>query len=359
MRGGEKVLEALCNLFPDAVIFTHVADPTIVRRYFPNHEVRQTLVSRLPFARKLYKSYLPLMPIALEELDLNEFDLVISSEAGPAKGVIPSPTAPHICYCHSPMRYLWDKRHLYQNGANVFRKAAMSLALHPMRVWDTSSAARVDAFVANSSFVANRIRKYYRREAVVVHPPVDVAAFSEKVDSGDVSEDFASTVSGAYLLAGQLTKYKRADLAIEAFRQMGRPLTVIGEGEEQKKLQGLASSNVVFHGRVSDKEMRYAFQNCRALVFPGEEDFGIVPIEVMAAGRPVIAYGRGGALETVVDGETGVFFDQPTIANLIDAIERFEAVSANLDPDTIQRHARGFGPRQFAENFGAVVEKLT
>ena len=308
MRGGEKVLEALCRMFPDADIFTHVYDPNAMSATINAHRVIETAVGRLPMAKRLYQSYLPFMPRALEQLDLTGYDLVISSEAGPAKGVIVSPDAYHLCYCHSPMRYLWDQYHIYRENAGLLSRTMMPLLSHNLRMWDVTSAARVDAFAANSHHVANRIRKYWRRESEVVHPPVDVDAFAPAPEA---------EIGDYYLWAGELAPYKRPDLAVEAFRKLGLPLLVIGGSEKQRaRLAKTAPDNVTFMGKVPFDTLKHHLARCKALVFPGEEDFGIVPVEAMASGRPVIAYGRGGALDTVVDGRTGMLFKDQSVDGL-------------------------------------------
>ena len=237
MRGGEKVLEALCEMYPTADIFTHVYDAENVSDKINSHKIITTFISKLPFAKKLYKLYLPLMPVALELLDLTSYDLIISSESGPAKGVIPAPGAKHICYCHSPMRYIWDHYNIYYQNAGYITKLMMPLMSHYLRQWDVTSSARVDIFVANSSHVANRIQKYYRRDALVIHPPVAVEDFN-KVDESEI-EDF-------YLWAGELVAYKRPDILIAAFNESGKRLVVIGDGPALKELQNLAKENIEF-----------------------------------------------------------------------------------------------------------------
>ncbi|MEX5729698.1 glycosyltransferase involved in cell wall biosynthesis [Rhodovulum iodosum] len=340
MRGGEKVLEALCRMFPEAELFTHVYVPDRISPALNAHKVHTTRIARLPFAPRLYQKYLPLMPRALEEIDLTGFDLVISSEAGPAKGVIAPPDAPHLCYCHSPMRYLWDQYHVYRDGAGALTRALMPYLAHELRQWDVTSAARVDAFAANSGHVAARIRKYWRREAEVVHPPVAVADFAP-VAAGEVG-DF-------YLWAGELAPYKRPDLAVEAFTRMGKPLVVIGGPDKTRKaLAAQAGDNVRFLGQVPFPTLKDHMARCKALIFPGEEDFGIVPVEVMASGRPVIAYGRGGALDTVRDGETGLLFREQSVEGLTDAVARFEAAGLDrLPPEPLVAHAARFDEGAF------------
>lgn len=340
MRGGEKVLESLCRMYPQADIFTHVYTPETISDLINGHSVKTTSVSRLPMAAKMYQKSLPFMPRALEEIDLTGYDLVISSEAGPAKGVIAPPEAPHLCYCHSPMRYLWDQYHTYRNGAGLITRTLMPHLAHGLRSWDVTSAARVDGFVANSNHVAARIRKYWRRDASVVHPPVAVEDFAP-VPASDRS-DF-------YLWAGELASYKRPDIAIEAFRRLNKPLVVIGGPDKTwKKLARSAPENVTFLGKVPFPVLKDHMARCKALIFPGEEDFGIIPVEVMASGRPVIAYGRGGALDTVVDRQTGLLFQDCSVDGLVEAVKTFEAEKLDdLDPQALTRHAAKFDEAAF------------
>lgn len=347
MGGGEKVLEALCRLFPQADIYTHVLCPDNLLPELRRHAIHTTFINSLPGSARHYQKYLPLMPLALEQLDLIDYDLVISSESGPAKGVITRPDALHLCYCHSPMRYLWDSWPSYQRNAGRLTRLCSRLLLPGLRRWDVLSAQRVDRIVANSHYVARRVRKYWRREAAVVHPPVNTRAF--------VPRD--STGGDHYLCFGRLTCYKRVDLAVQACTRLRRPLVVIGDGEERRRLEAIAGPNVQFLGRQDDAAVRELLSRSRALLFPGEEDFGIVPVEAMSAGVPVIAYGRGGARETVVDGKTGLLFAEQTSAALEEAILRFEECEAAFSPAALHDHAEGFSEEQFARNMLAQVEK--
>jgi glycosyltransferase involved in cell wall biosynthesis len=343
-RGGEKILEALCELFPSADIFTHILDRKVFSNLVASHKVTTSFIQRLPYARKAVKYYLPLMPLALEQFDLTEYDLIISSESGPAKGVIVREDSVHICYCHSPMRYIWNKYAAQVRGAPTILSWPMRLSAHYLRLVDYSSAARVDQFVANSTTVARRIEKYYRRSSRVIFPPVNVLAFALAEE-----EDY-------YLYCGQLTSYKRPDLAVDCFNDLGLPLRVIGDGEMRGTLKRRAKPNIEFLGRVGDDELRHNLARCRALVFPGEEDFGIVPVEAMASGRPVIAYGRGGVLDTVVDGVTGVLFKEPSVEALVGAVRRYQSISDGFDPELIARHARAFDKRIFMEQMTEVIQ---
>jgi len=348
MRGGEKVLEALLRMFPQADIFTHAYDPASVSELIRSKKVTTTSIGKLPFATKLYQKYLPLMPRALEEIDLTGYDLVLSSESGPAKGVIAPPDTPHICYCHSPMRYLWDQYHVYRDSAGLLSRAMLPRLAHRLRGWDVTSAARVDHFIANSTHVAARIEKYWRRDASVVHPPVRVEDFAPVAP--DERGDF-------YLWVGELAPYKRADLAVEAFNTLGKPLYIIGGPKSAaKKLAAQASDNVRLLGKLPFEEMRSYMARAKALIFPGEEDFGLVPVESMAAGRPVIAYGRGGALDTVIDRETGLLFREQSAEAIVAAVETFEAEGLDrLDPADLVRHARKFDEATFRRGMAQVL----
>ena len=338
MRGGERVLEAFCEMFPDADIFTHVADPSKLSDTLNSHRIHTSFISKLPMARSQYQKYLPFMPRALEELDLSAYDLVISSESGPAKGVIPRPDAFHLCYCHSPMRYIWDLYPQYNSSAGRLARIAFPGIAHRLRTWDVTSAARVDQFVANSSFVAKRIDKYYRRPSEVIFPPVATDEFSVLDDSerGDY-----------FLAAGEFVRYKRFDIAIDAFNELGLKLVVIGDGEERKALEKRAGSNIEFLGRVPFSDLKAHFAQCRALIFPGEEDFGMIPVEVMASGRPVIAYGRGGALDTVVEGLSGRFVKDQSVEAFVEAVKGFR--EEDFDPQAIRAHALKYSKPVFKQ----------
>jgi glycosyltransferase involved in cell wall biosynthesis len=344
MRGGEKVVEALCRLFPEADIFTHVYDPKSISATINAHRVQTSFISRLPLAKRRYRSYLPLMPLALEQLDLRGYDLIISSESGPAKGVIPPPGALHICYCHSPMRYIWNMFHEYRSRSGTFTKLAMPALSHYIRSWDVISAARVHYFAANSRTVALRLKTYYRRDATVIYPPVDAEEFSPVP---------AEEIGDFWLMVGELVAYKRPDLAIEAFNRSGKKLVVIGGGEMLRRLRDMAGPTVTVLGPQPFATLKYYYARCRALIFPGEEDFGIVPVEAMASGRPVIAYKRGGATETVVDGLSGVFFERQTTEDLLAAVEKCEA--QRFDTLRMVEHARSFGIDRFASQMKEFV----
>jgi glycosyltransferase involved in cell wall biosynthesis len=359
-RGGERVVETMAKMFRGADLFFVVADPGKLSPSLREHSIKTSFLQNFPGSKRWHRHFLPLYPLALEQFDLRNYDLVLSSESGPAKGVITSATTCHVCYCHSPMRYLWDFYHAYRNGRSMdaISRPIFGLASHYLRLWDAASARRVDHFVANSRTVAARIRKHYGREAAVIHPPVEVG-----------SGYLASRIDDYYLAVGQLVDYKRMDLAIEACNRLGRRLHIVGEGEQYRRLRRLAGPSIVFCGALSDNDLYEQYAHCRALLFPGEEDFGIVPVEAMSFGRPVLAYGRGGATETVrgfyADGPTpaapcsGVFFRQQTAESLMEAILAFENVEREFSPALIKKSAERFDESQFRERFGEyLVERL-
>jgi glycosyltransferase involved in cell wall biosynthesis len=336
MRGGEKVVEALCEMFPSADIYTHVYRPDRMSATIRRHRIETTFIARLPFSRGHYQMYLPLMPVALEQLDLSGYDLVISSESGPAKGVITPPGSLHVCYCHTPMRYLWSGYHTYRQRSGRLTRTLMPAIMHQMRMWDLASAARVDHFIANSHNVADRIRKYYRRDAGVIYPPVDLQGY----DATAHREDF-------YLYVGQLVPYKGADIVVDAFNRMRKRLVIIGHGQDLPWLRRMCGPTVELLGWQDDAVLRSYYARCRALVFAADEDFGMVPVEAMSAGRPVIALGRGGSCETVIPGVTGLFFDEQSAEALIAAILQFEAMERSFDSARIAAHATSFSKGVF------------
>lgn len=328
-RGGEQVLSALGRLLPDADVYTHAFGPKMrvpgEDGLWEGHRVRETFIARLPFGRRRPQAYLPLMPAATRRLDLDGYDLIVSSESGPIKGIRKPKGARHVCYCHTPMRYLWDMYADYYRDAGLFGKLAMRLFTPYLRRADLKSAESVDTFVANSAFVAERIKRIYGRDSLVVHPPVDVEFFGDSVrGAGDY-----------YLFAGAPVKYKRLDLARAACERLGRRLVVAGGGG------------------FSREELRAAYAGARALLFPGMEDFGIVPVEAQAAGTPVIAYGEGGARETVVHGETGLFFPEQTVESLCAAIEEFEG--RTWSPEPCRAQAMRFAPALFSHRMMAAL----
>jgi glycosyltransferase involved in cell wall biosynthesis len=349
MRGGEKMLEALLEMFPDADVFTHVYNPKAVSAQIRGRRVFTSSIGRLPFAKKLYRLYMPLMPRALMEFNLQGYDLVISSEAGPAKGVVPDPNAYHVCYCHSPMRYLWDMYHEYFRDVNPLVRFFMKRLIPSLRIWDITSANMVDRFVTNSRYVALRIRRVYNREAEVVYGPAPVEQFL----------GVERKPGGYYLYFGQITQYKRVDIALEACFRSGRKLVVAGAGARKKVIRKYGKTGLVrFTGRVSDGEAAALFAGARALLYPGIEDLGLVPVEANAAGCPVIAYREGGALDTVLENVTGIFFDEQTPESLIAAMDRFETNEALFnDRLKFSAHVQQFSRVAFIERMRKVIDE--
>jgi len=341
-RGGEKVLDALCRLLPEADIFTLFCDPAALSEEVRRHRIVSSFLNPL---RRHYRSLLPLMPMALESFDLRGYDLVVSSESGPAKGVLTASGTRHICYCHTPMRYLWDLYPAYRNEftRSAWKRAIMTPLSSYLRLWDFASAARVDRFVANSRNVRARIWKTYRRQAEVVHPPVDVESFYWRP-----AEDY-------FLIVSELVPYKRIDYAVRLFSRSGRRLRIAGDGPEFRHLRRAAAPHVEFLGRVSDEDLRELLARCRAAILPGEEDFGIVPVEALASGKPVIALGRGGALETVPPFG-GVFYPEPAEEALAAAIAEFDAMEARVLPAELQSHAAQFSQREFQRRMSGVLQ---
>lgn len=355
-RGGERVIDALCELFPNADLFALVADECGLSSAMRKHKLTTSFLQKVPGSRKFHRHMLPLYPLAVEQFDLRGYDLVISQESGPAKGVLTDPETCHVCYCHTPMRYIWDFYHEYKNesGLGLTKKAIFALTAHYARIWDQLSASRVDHFVAGSHNARRRIAKTYRRDSEVIYPPVDVS-------DGYIAE----STEEYYLVVGQLAAYKRVDLAIEACNQLGRRLHVVGVGEEYKRLKRIAGPTVSFLGGLSDAELRTQYAHCRALLFPGHEDFGIVPVEAQAYGRPVIAFGKGGALETVIglyDDEdslseqaSGVFFKEQLPMSLLHAILWFEKIEQRFCPRFIRAHAERFDKQHFIDKMSQFI----
>jgi glycosyltransferase involved in cell wall biosynthesis len=339
MRGGEKVVEALCRLLPDADVFTLFYDPARVSQTIREHRVRASFLQPL---RSHYRSLLPLMPLALESFDLREYDLVISSESGPAKGVITSSNTRHVCYCHTPMRYLWDLYPAYRSEwtSSRWKRALIPPFANYLRLWDYAAAARVDEFIANSENVQRRIWKTYRREARVIQPPVAVESFYWRPP-----EDY-------YLIVAELVPYKRIDAAVHAFNRSGRSLRVVGDGPEYRALKRAAASNIEFCGRVEHDELRELYARCRAFLMPGEEDFGITAVEALASGKPVIAWARGGALE-IVPEFGGVLYDDPD--GLAEAVDRWDEGEAKFDPRDVQAYSAQFSEAEFARRMRAFL----
>jgi glycosyltransferase involved in cell wall biosynthesis len=344
MRGGEKVVESLCRLFPEADIFTLFYDPEQVSETIRSHRVEASFLN--PF-RRYYRSLLPVMPMALEWLDLRGYDLVISSESGPAKGILTSSNTRHVCYCHSPMRYLWDlyPAYLHDWTRSSVKRALMAPLTNYLRMWDFAAAARVDEFVANSRNVQNRILKAYRRESEVIYPPVAVEDFYNAEP-----EDY-------YLIVSELVAYKCIAYAVQWFSRTHRRLKIVGDGPEYQVLRGLAGDNIEFCGRVSQDDLCRLYSRCRAVLMPGEEDFGIATVEALASGKPVIALGRGGVLESAPEynPRAGFFYRDANEHHLERAVVEFEREERSLVPSAIQECATRFSERSFQREMSRLL----
>ena len=344
--GAERVLEALGQIFPEAPIYTLLYDKKKTGYAFENRKIYTSFLQKIPWLKTHHRSFLMLMPLAIEQFDLSQYDLVISDSASFAKGVITKPKTLHICYCHTPTRYAWDDSHKYieEFGYSRVIRKIIPFFMNYIRLWDEMAAQRVDEFITNSHFVARRIKKYYHREAVVIHPPVKTNLFN-----------ISSNTDDYFLMVGRFLPYKRFDLAIEAFNQLGWPLKIVGDGPQKTQLKKQAKDNIEFVGLVSDKKLKNFYTHCRAFIFPQEEDFGIAPAEAMSAGRPIIAYRAGGVLEIVKEGITGLFFDKQTSECLIETLKKFR--SLDFDPQIIRQHALQFDEEVFKSKIRDFIEK--
>lgn len=342
--GAERVVEALLEIYPLADIFTLVYDEKKMHHIFKNNKITTTYLQKFPKATKLYTKFLPLMPFAFEQLDLRQYDIIISSSSCCAKGVITSPSSIHIAYIHSPMRYCWDLYHDYKDKSGLITRLFMYLFIKKLRIWDYTSSQRIDKIVANSNYVSKRIKKYWNRESKVIYPPVDTDRLEPNWKESD---DF-------YVVFSRFVPYKRIDLAIEACKLLGRKLIVIGDGEQYDYLYSLKNQYIQFVGRIDDSKVKDYLQRCKALIFCAEEDFGIIPLEVQSCGRPVIAFGKGGALETVVENITGVFFYSQDVKNVVLAIQKFENLKFNTKQ--IYEHAQKFSKEIFQKQIKNIVE---
>jgi glycosyltransferase involved in cell wall biosynthesis len=354
MRGGERCLEVFCELFPQAHLYTLLHIPGSVSPLIEQMPIKTSFIQNLPFSKRGYRKYLPFFPMAIERFDLKGYDLILSCSHCVAKGIIPPPDALHISYMLTPMRYAWDMYGEYFGGS---RTRLIPFFIHYLRMWDVTSSQRVDHFLCISKHVQNRIMKYYRRDSEVIHPPVEISRFRLGKEKGDF-----------FLIVSSLVRYKNIRLAIEAFNRLGYPLRIIGSGPEEKKLRAIAKANVKFMGWQPDEVVAKNYSGCRALIFPGEEDFGIVPLEAMGCGKPVIAYGRGGILETVVGYDprrrrgkhaTGLFFHEQNVDSLLDAVERFHQIEREFDSTAIRRHALQWDRTIFKEKIKkSILEKM-
>lgn len=375
MRGGEKCLEVFCELFPDAKIFTLLHDKGRLSEIIERMDIKTSFIQMLPFSKEKYRNYLPLFPTAIEQFDLRGFNLILSSSHCVAKGAIPPPGSFHISYCYTPMRYIWDMYHDYLREKGWFTKKMAPYVSSYLREWDVASSSRVDCFVAISEHVKKRIARYYGRDAEIIYPPVDTEFFKP-----------SSEIDDYYLIVSAFVPYKRLDIAIEAFNRLGYPLKVIGTGPDEKRLRSIAKSpKIEFLGWQSKQSLKEYYSRCRALIFPGEEDFGITVLEAQAAGRPVIAYGRGGVLETIIpfnssefgvrssessysslvahhsisstEPPTGIFFDEQTPEALISAVRFFEKAIDFFDSAKIRDHVVAFDRTKFKEKIRKFIKE--
>jgi glycosyltransferase involved in cell wall biosynthesis len=366
MRGGEKCLEVFCDLYPSADIFTLLHIPGSVSATIESHQIHTSFLQKLPLIESKYRYYLPLMPFAIESFNLNEYDLILSSSHCVAKSVKPSSGSIHICYCHTPMRYIWDQFDQYfcRSKSGLIPWLMMSLLRPWFQRWDSKTSSRVHEYIANSYHVQKRIKKYYNKDATVIHPPVDTKRFKS---NSDIKSDY-------FLIVSAFAPYKRVDLAVEAFNELGYPFVVVGDGQDAESLQKRANSNIRFEGWLDDLSINSYYAGCRAFVFCGEEDFGISLLEAQAMGRPVIALGRGGALETVIPDRktwkqntgipehktinpTGVFFYEQTSKDLIRAIQHFEEIESQFDVENIKEHAECFDVAIYKDQIKKFIEE--
>ncbi|HET8911677.1 MAG TPA: glycosyltransferase [Ktedonobacteraceae bacterium] len=346
MGGAERVVMALHEIFPDAPIYTSIYAPDRVDQAFRQMDVRTSFMQKFPLVKKHHQPFLPFYPFAMENLDLRGFDLVLSSSSAFGKGVITRPETMHICYCHTPMRWCWNyEEYVEREHLGKVARSVLPFMISGLRVWDQTSAMRVDHFIANSPVVAERIQKYYRREAIFIPPPVEAKRF--QFDPSTRPDDY-------FLILSRLVPYKRIDLAIEACNRLQLPLVIIGKGRDKERLQKLAGPTIRFVGGLSDNEVLHYLAHCRAFLFPGEEDFGITPLEAQASGRPVIAYGQGGALASVVEGVTGLFFHEQTVESLARVLEAFDERAFN--PQAIRSHALEFDTPRFHRRILQFIE---
>lgn len=344
MGGAEKVVEVLHEMFPNAPVYTSAYDPDAMPTHYRNWDIHTTFLQRLPLKRKTHRAAVLLYPTAFETFDLSGFDLVISSSSSFAKGVITQPHTQHICYTHTPMRFAWTPlSYMKEERVSMMARTFLGPGMHYLRTWDALASMRVDHYVANSRIVADRIQKFYRRDAAVIHPPVDTSRFKIAPQTGDY-----------YIMVTRFAPYKRLDLAVKALSKLNRPLKIVGSGRYGGELAKMAGPSIEFLGRVSDAELPGLIAGARAYIMPGMEDFGIAPVEANACGRPVIALGMGGALDSQIDGVTGVLFPEASVESLVDAIQRADDLV--FDPRIIREHALSFDTARFKERMFHFIE---
>lgn len=351
MGGSEKVVQAIAEMYPQADIFTLVADDKLVKELgFQDKKVTTSIIQKLPFGKKKYKTYLPLFPFAIEQFDLREYDLIISSNHAVSKGVLTTNEQLHVTYCHSPIRYAWDLHHQYleEEGLGFNLKGILArYFLHRIRIWDFLSAFRPDFFISNSDFIGKRIQKVYSKPSTTIYPPIEIDDFTLEVNKDDY-----------YVTCSRMVPYKKIDLIVAAFAKMpDKKLVVIGDGPDYEKIKALSAPNIEFKGYLSFKDLIVYLQKAKAFVFAAIEDFGMLPVEAQACGTPVIAYGKGGSLETVIEGKTGVFFYEQTVDSLIEGVRKFELIEKDINPLTLRAHAESFGKERFKQEFKTFINQ--
>lgn len=345
MGGGDKVAETFLDIMPDSPVYTSCYLEKSLTPRLKSADIRVSFLQKFLHQKKdNHQRFLPLMPVAFESFDMNAYDIILSSSSCCAKGVITGPGAIHICYCHTPMRYAWEFFGEYTEDMKPLKRKIIGLLMSYIRIWDAISANRVDYFIANSNNVAKRIWKHYRRKATVIYPPIDTEYFTPGREDGDF-----------YLCVSRLVKYKRIDLAVQACNRLKASLVVIGQGAEYERLKKMAGATLKILGRQPDDVIREYYRRCKAFIFPGEEDFGMTPLEAQACGRPVIAYGKGGALETVIDGKTGIFFEEQTVESLIQGMKKLDGIK--IEKSACRENAERFSVQTFKENLREEIER--
>jgi len=355
-RGGEKVVESILKIYPNADIYTLFYDKKQYGDFLNNFNVTTSILDT-SFLRKNYQKIFPLYPIGIKSLKLNKkYDLIISSESGPAKGIKTKDNTPHICYIHSPMRYCWSHQDIYINSVHLTLRPFLRFFLKRLQIWDKSTIDNVDLYLSNSFNVAKRIKKYYKKESIVVYPPIAEELFNKPLED--------NREKNIYLSFGAITPYKRIDLLVDVFNKNGKKLIIVGEGSEKEKLQKIAANNIEFKGSIEWDSIEKIFSKTKALLFPGEEDFGMIPLELMAYGIPIIAYKKGGVIETVIENKqnvkesTGMFFNFQNSKSIQNIIEQFEKIEDQFDPKWIRKHAESFREAHFLSNFAEHVESF-
>lgn len=351
LGGAERVLFEFHHMYPNSPIYTLFYNKKLTNQFIPRAEIRASWLQNIPFIRYIYKYLLPLMPIAIESFDFSEFDVVLSSSVNFSKGLILKPSTRHVCYCYSPTRFLWDQSIEYtkHRSDGELRKWLARLSQHFLRIWDRQTAGRVDEFIAISEHVQKRIKKYYKRDSKIIYPPVPI--------TNDLN--IKESDKGFYLIVSRLYGHKNIDVAIQAFNKLGLPLIIIGDGPATHHLKKVAENNITFLGHLSDNEVKKYYATCRAFIMPQEEDFGLTPVEAMSFGKPVLALGKGGAKEIIIEGKTGEFFDDPIPEALADGIRRLNNNYSGYNPDFIKYRAERFSLERFRTQINATISNLT